>query len=98
MENYWQSKTVNIGNIRRNSSRVVAFQGLPTIPRVVSIHTPCHCTNATYNDVSRILTVKYKAGEIPPQVKGNQYVTKSIVVVYEDNTRDTLQISAIKTR
>lgn len=98
MENYWQSRKVNFGTIRRNSSRDFEFQGLITIPEVKEINVGCGCTKVKYDNKMRILKVRFDAGEIPNHIEGNQEVYKIITVVYKDGTEDTLVIEGTKTR
>jgi len=98
MKNYWQSKKVNFGTIRRNSSRDFEFQGLITIPEVKEINVGCGCTKAKYDAKNRILKVRFDAGEIPNHIEGDQLVYKTINVVYKDDTEDILVIEGTKTR
>ena len=98
MENYWQSKKVNFGTIRRNHSRDFEFQGLITIPEVKEINVSCGCTKVKYNPKTRLLKVRFDAGEIPNHIEGNQEVYKIITVVYKDGTEDVLVIEGTKTR
>ncbi len=97
-EIYWQSKSVQLGNVKRNTSRKIEFKALPSMPGIKNIITTCGCTKAKYDIDTRTLSVVYNAGEIPRQVEGNQTILKNIILHYSDGQQDTLQISGVKTR
>jgi len=99
MENYWLSKEVNFGRIKKNSSKVIRFQATYNIPEIKDITASCGCTKMKYNSETKTLEVVYKSGEIPKQITGNtQDITKYIHVHYMDGTKDELKIVGIKTR
>lgn len=96
MNNYWASKSVQIGTVRESSTHKLKFLGLPGIPDVKEIITSCGCTKAKYDSGTRELSVTYKAGKVPNQVQGAQIVNKSITVIYIDGTQDVLWINGAK--
>lgn len=98
MTNYWQSKKVNFGTIRRNSSRDFEFQGLINMPEVKGFAVGCGCTKLKYDTEKRLLKVRFDAGEIPKHIEGDQSVYKIINVQYKDGTSDELIIEGTKTR
>lgn len=98
MDNYWSSKTVQIGNIRRNKKVVISFQALPNIPEIKDLISQCGCTKINYNTQTRILQVTYSSGEIPKHIHGNQIIDKKVTIVYQNNEVDELHIKGIKLR
>lgn len=98
MISHWKKTVVNFGSIRRNKSKQIVFEALPTVPQIVELIPSCGCTKASFDPVGRKLTVTYNSGEIPKQVAGDQPVNKSVTVVYADKTVETLYIKGIKTR
>lgn len=98
MTNYWQSKKVDFGTIRRNTSRNFEFQGLITIPEIKEVRPGCGCTKVKYDSDTRLLKVRFDAGEIPNHIEGDQRVFKTVDIIYKDGSKDVLIIEGIKTR
>jgi hypothetical protein len=44
MTDYWQSKKVDFGTIKKNGSRDFEFQGTIRIPEVIEVRASCGCT------------------------------------------------------
>ncbi len=95
---HFKEATVDFGTVNRNSSKIITFKALPTIPNIIDIQVLCGCTKCKWYPESRELQVTYKAGEIPNQVLGNQDVRKEVVVVYNNRTSETLVLKGIKVR
>lgn len=95
---YFVNQTINFGTVNRNSTKVITFNALSTIPAIIDIIVSCGCTKCKWYPESRELKVTYKAGEIPNQVIGNQDVRKEITVVYKDRTSEVLEIIGVKLR
>jgi hypothetical protein len=98
MTDYWQSKKVDFGTIKRNGSRDFEFQGTIRIPEVTEVRASCGCTKVKYDPNTRLLKVRFDAGEIPNHIQGNQRVFKTIDITYKDGSKDILTIEGIKTR
>lgn len=98
MEKFWSSKEVNIGNVKTHSMSLIKFQATPAIPTIIDLVADCGCTKLKYDPVTRILSVKYSAGNVPKQIPGNQVIDKKITVIYEDKSTDVLHIKGLKIR
>ena len=96
MERYFIEQTKDLGEIKKGSTHVVKFKALPTIPEIREVKLSCGCLKSTFDSDFNELSIVYKAGHIPKQVKGNQQVAKSIVVYYKDAGSEQLYITAIK--
>jgi hypothetical protein len=97
MESHWQSTKIELGFVRKNTTKTFYFYAIPTIPEILDIRVSCGCLTTSYDTTTRILTVKYKAGNIPNQVQGNQPIRKSITIIYKGNDTETLNITGTKT-
>jgi hypothetical protein len=95
---HFKESVVDFGTVNRNSSKIIIFRALPTIPNIIDIQVACGCTKCKWYPESRELKVTYKAGEIPKQILGNQDVRKEVTVVYNDRTSETLILKGLKVR
>lgn len=96
MEKYFLQPVIDLGIIKKKTQHTVFFQGKPQIPEIEKTILSCGCTKAKWDPVYKVLSVVYKAGEIPPQVEGNQNVTQRITVIYKTGEQEELKINAIK--
>jgi hypothetical protein len=95
---HWKNPTVNLGVIKAGFPKKVIFQALDTIP-VISIVSPyCGCTTTDFDKVKKELVVTYNNSSIPNQVQGAQSIKKRISIIYEDDSTETLIITATRIR
>ena len=95
---YFKESVKNIGSIRRGKIVKVNFEALITIPVIVDLISSCGCAKVVYNPMTRILTVTYKAGEIPKHITGNQNINASISIYYSNGEMEVLNIKGLKLR
>lgn len=100
----WEKSDQNIGNVFENTSHEITFKmkGDKTIGKnaidAYKITTSCGCSDATWNEKTKILKVSYRAGEVPVHLssKGQTAVTstKYITITYSDDTIEKLSFTA----
>lgn len=95
---YFKESVKNIGSIRRGKVIKLQFEALITIPVITNLISSCGCAKETYNPMTRILEVTYKAGEIPKHITGNQNINTSISVYYNNGEMEVLNIKGLKLR
>jgi hypothetical protein len=95
---YWQNPEQNLGTMKAGSAKKIVFKGLDTIPNIKSIDPYCGCTAVDFNKETKELIISYSNSLIPAQVQGSQVINKKIDITYEDDTKETLSINAIRIR
>ena len=95
---HWKNPTIHLGVIKAGSPKKVTFNGLKDIPEIKAITPYCGCTTTNFDKVKKELTITYSNSAIPNQVQGPQSIRKRIDITYEDDTTETLTITATRLR
>jgi hypothetical protein len=98
-ESYWIATTINIGTIKRNKTVQLAFQALPTVPKIKKLAPACGCTSVQYLEESRQLMVTFKSGEFPKHIIADEMgVKKNIKITYTNKEEEVLSLIGTKIR
>lgn len=88
----WLTTSVNLGVVETMDTVVTTFQATETIKRIRKMEVSCSCIRVKYNDGK--LLVHFNTGTIPKHLKNQYSVTKYVTIVYSDNSKEVLSISA----
>ena len=95
---YWEKETQDFGTVRKNTTKVINFKAKEGMPEIAHMYGSCGCTKMQYNAATKVLAVRYEAGDVPKHLgNSNQRIFKTITIVYKDNTTQVLTITGIKT-
>lgn len=95
---YWVSTKVSFGITKQHSSKIVYFTATEDVPEIIGIIPGCGCTVPQYDEVSRTLKVKYTAGSIPDNHKGNESISRKVTINYIDGSKEELFVTGVKIR
>lgn len=96
MTDNWIRRRINLGTIKQNSKHILKYESNGTLS-IHSISPGCaECTTINGYD-GKTLTVTYRTGSLPVQLKNNpgyQDVRKVVTITYEDGDKETLDFTA----
>jgi len=100
----WERTDKELGNVFENTSHEIIFKmkGDKAIAKnaigAYKITTSCGCSDAVWNEKSKVLKVNYNAGEIPVHLSSQgqkaMTTTKYVTITYSDDTTEKLSFTA----
>lgn len=99
MINHFEETRVSFGIVKEHKSALINFQGKIDIPEIKKLTFSCGCMKLNkYDKTTKVLTIKYNAGNVPNHLPFRQSIEKDITVWYENGTSQTLTVTGIKSR
>ena len=95
---HWKKSEIFLGVIKAGTPKKIVFEGLETLPKIVTITPYCGCTVPYYNEAKKEMVVLYSNKSIPNQVQGPQSISKRIDVTYDTGLSEVLIIKATRIR
>lgn len=91
----WEEKTIDLGFIKEDSKNKFEFVSIGELD-IKDIKPGCGSCTTIKGYKNKVLTVVFKPGKIPAHLKVSLIpITKTIVVTYENDTKETLTFKAI---
>lgn len=89
----WKETIVNIGTVKPNSRKLIVFESLKKLD-ITSIQPCCSSCTKVVSYKENLLTVSYKANEIPFHLRGitnNLVIDKCINIYYSNGEHELLK-------
>lgn len=93
MESQFKNSTVNFGKVPEQMQLKAVFEGIADMKPIAQIVPSCGCTKAEWID-NKVIAY-YNTGMIPYHLGNQQEIRKTIVVHFQDETTETLALSAV---
>ena len=94
-ESFFENPGINLGWLNSKNTYRIEFLLKEEAPKIFKVLPGCGCTTFDYKEGDKVIKVKYVADTIPPQVKGDMHVSKTITVYFEGNLREVISFSGV---
>lgn len=95
----WISKHLDIGEVKINKEVTIEFKFDGDAKPIKNLNSSCGCSIPYYDEVNKLVRVKFTPGAIPVHLKKFQdfYVisNKTVTIRYKDGSQDVLSFSGI---